>query len=219
MADDNNAGAVTSNPASNSAPVFSQNNASSPAGRSNRSEKLIIVSALIIVVVVAAVILLSISNNHTAPQTTVGITHTASTSISTSTATTTATTVPSTVSHEYLGTIYYSGRNITIYPGSSASVSFTVPANVPTALLTGAFSVKEANVTVEAAVLNSTEYVAFEANPSSIVSDKGYLGFFNSKNISVNLTPGTYSLTFFNTNATSGAKYNIAVTNSIALYT
>ncbi len=216
MGENDNVGAAGSNTVPDSGPmptsdvVSNANSQPSQATTSKIKGKIIIASAVIIVLAVAVAVFLSISHNATASPVV--------TSTTQSTITTAATTtIPQVGNHTYIETIYYFGSNITIYPGSSASVSFTVPQNMPSAILTGAFTVKGADV--EASVLNATEYAAFEAKPSSITSSRNYLGYVNSKNISINLTPGTYSVTFFNTNATPGAQYNIMITKSIALYT
>ena len=218
MGENDNVGAAGSNtvPDSGSMPasdvVSNANSQPSQATNSKIKGKIIIASAVIIVLAVAVTVFLSISHNAATPRAATSTTQSTITTIATAT-----TTIPQVGNHTYIETIYYFGSNITIYPGSSASVSFTVPQNMPSAILTGAFTVKGADV--EASVLNATEYAAFEAKPSSITSSRNYLGYVNSKNISINLTPGTYSVTFFNTNATPGAQYNIMITKSIALYT
>lgn len=90
--------------------------------------------------------------------------------------------------------------------GYFSSIPFEVPDNVTSAQLAGSYS---SNSSIEAAVLTAAEFHNFSRDSSVISSGPFFSGLVSSGNVSVELTPGSYVIVFFNPSVSSSAVVDI----------
>jgi len=109
-------------------------------------------------------------------------------------------------------TLMQSGQVETLSPGYFYYVNFTVPSGASSISITGSYI---SSGDVNAAVIPSSEFSNVAGNPSAMANGLWYSGDNTGATISVSLSPGSYTLIFYNTNLITTDTFSIV--NAITL--
>lgn len=109
-------------------------------------------------------------------------------------------------------TLMQSGQVETLDPGYFYYVNFTVPSGASSVSITGSYI---SSGDVNAAVILSSEFFGVVSNPSAMTNGLWYSGDNAGATISVSLSPGSYTLIFYNSNLITTD--TISVVNAITL--
>ncbi len=158
-----------------------------------------IILGLGIIVVLAVIIIVGFYGMGKPSVTTTIATTAASTVASTTSMMTTSsstTSVPTgpAVPHEII--LGYHQSSITVPAGSEKTINFTIPAGAIQGSLNGTYT---ATSGIEAATLTAAEYTAAVASSwAALASEPDYYGSGTTATIATPLSPGNYSLVFYN---------------------
>ena len=109
-------------------------------------------------------------------------------------------------------TLMQSGQVETLSPGYFYYVNFTVPSGASSISIAGSYI---SSGDVNAAVIPSSEFPNVVSNPSAMANGLWYSGDNMGATINVSLSPGSYTLIFYNSNLITTD--TISVVNAITL--
>ena len=112
--------------------------------------------------------------------------------------------------HHY--TLMQSGQVETLSPGYFYYVNFTVPSGASSVSISGSYI---SSGDVNAAVIPNSEFSSVASNPSAMVNGLWYSGDNTGATISASLSPGSYTLIFYNSNLIT--MDTISVVNAITV--
>jgi len=109
-------------------------------------------------------------------------------------------------------TLMQSGQVETLNPGYFYYVNFTVSSGASSVSISGSYI---SSGDVNAAVISSSEFSSVASNPSAMVNGLWYSGDNTGATISASLSPGSYTLIFYNSNLITAD--TISVVNAITV--
>lgn len=185
-----------------------------PKANGGKSNNVIIGIGIIVVLAIVAVVGFY-SMGKPATTTSTVVTSVATTLPTTSVTSVSTTTIPAGPLQPYEIILGYHATSFTVGPGARKTINFTVPVDGVKGSINGTYV---STGSIEAATLTPAQYNQTLSTPGAIATMPDYYGSGTNVTMATPLTPGNYTLVFYNPSTSASDNVTVAQTILLSYY-